>query len=82
MQTWLHARGFKYAGNIGPVEVAPNLRRQLVLLGSRLMTTFGLRGVIGVDFIDHADHAWVVEVNPRYPASVEVIEHATGRAVF
>jgi predicted ATP-grasp superfamily ATP-dependent carboligase len=33
-----------------------------------------------VDFIHHADRPWVVEVNPRYPASVEVLELATGVA--
>ena len=79
---WLHARGFKYAGNIGPVETAPAFHSELVLLGTRLMTAFGLRGVIGVDFIAHADHAWAIEVNPRYPASVEVLEHAMGHAVL
>jgi predicted ATP-grasp superfamily ATP-dependent carboligase len=38
--------------------------------------------VFGVDFILNGDRAFVVEVNPRYPASVEVIEHMQGRAVF
>jgi predicted ATP-grasp superfamily ATP-dependent carboligase len=33
----------------------------------------------GVDFIvDEAGAPWVTEVNPRYPASLELLEHATG----
>jgi predicted ATP-grasp superfamily ATP-dependent carboligase len=80
--SWLYARGFKYAGNIGPAAVSANVESQLSLLGWRLVTVLALRGVFGVDFILHNDAPWVVEVNPRYPASVEVLEHATGRAVF
>jgi uncharacterized protein len=80
--SWLHARGFKYAGNIGPAAVSANVESQLALLGWRLVAALALRGVFGVDFILHDDAPWVVEVNPRYPASVEVLEHATGRAVF
>src|SRR5262245_62223359 len=38
----------------------------------------GLLGLFGVDFIHYLDRPWVVEVNPRYPASVEVLELATG----
>jgi predicted ATP-grasp superfamily ATP-dependent carboligase len=80
--TWLHADGFKYAGNIGPAEVSAIARSALLLCGQQLMTAAGLRGVFGVDFILHEDAPAVVEVNPRYPASVEVLEHATGNAVF
>ena len=46
------------------------------------MSALELRGVFGVDFILHDGSPCVVEVNPRYPASVEVLEHATGKAVF
>jgi predicted ATP-grasp superfamily ATP-dependent carboligase len=79
---WLHSTAFRYAGNIGPIEPDGELRSELTLLGFRLMLSLGVRGVFGVDFILHDGRACVVEVNPRYPASVEVIEHATGRAVF
>jgi predicted ATP-grasp superfamily ATP-dependent carboligase len=79
---WLHARGFHYAGNIGPIALAPRLKSELVRLGEHLSTEFGLRSAFGVDFIVKGDRALVVEVNPRYPASVEVIEHACGVPVF
>lgn len=79
---WLHARGFHYAGNIGPIVLSPKLNDDLVRLGQYLTAEFGLRGVFGIDFTSSSDRAFVVEVNPRYPASVEVIEHAVGRALF
>jgi predicted ATP-grasp superfamily ATP-dependent carboligase len=79
---WLHARGFRYAGNVGPAEITEALRRELTRLGSALAAEFGLRGVFGVDIVLRNGRPWVVEVNPRYPASVEVIEHGTGKAVF
>jgi len=80
--SWLHARGFKYAGNIGPAAVSASVESRLHLLGGRLVSALGLRGAFGVDFVLHDDAPWIVEVNPRYPASVEVLEHATGRTVF
>jgi predicted ATP-grasp superfamily ATP-dependent carboligase len=50
---------------------------------SRLVEAFGLRGPFGVDFIWDGERAWVVEVNPRPPASLEVINpaRAAGKAV-
>ncbi|MBX9579600.1 MAG: ATP-grasp domain-containing protein [Gemmataceae bacterium] len=80
-EPWLHARPFAYCGNI-TANPDDNLRGTLVLIGYRLLTAGGLRGVCGVDFV-HADGSpFVVEVNPRYTAAMELLEHATGRAVF
>jgi predicted ATP-grasp superfamily ATP-dependent carboligase len=79
--SWLHARGFQYAGNItrprveGPVfGWSPNLCRDT-----------GLRGLFGLDFVaapgaERGHH--IVDVNPRYVASVEVLEFATGTSLL
>jgi predicted ATP-grasp superfamily ATP-dependent carboligase len=80
--TWLHASGYKYAGNIGPAAVSAEVTSQLDLLGRHLMAALGLRGVFGVDFVLHDGAPWVVEINPRYPASVEVVELGLVKAVF
>jgi predicted ATP-grasp superfamily ATP-dependent carboligase len=37
-----------------------------------------MRGLFGVDFVLCDEVPWPVEVNPRYTASVEVLEYATG----
>jgi predicted ATP-grasp superfamily ATP-dependent carboligase len=65
------------------------LSARLDRLGDVLAGACGLRGLFGVDGILRDDVLWPVEVNPRYTASVEVLEYALGvpllnhhRAVF
>jgi predicted ATP-grasp superfamily ATP-dependent carboligase len=76
---WLHAGPFNYCGSLGPLEVTDPLPREsLVRTGGVLAERCGLRGLFGVDGILREGVFWPVEVNPRYTASVEVLEHATG----
>jgi predicted ATP-grasp superfamily ATP-dependent carboligase len=77
-EPWLNAPPFRYAGNVGPVEATGGLRHDLAHIGEVLGEQCGLLGLFGVDFILHDGRPWVVEVNPRYPASVELLELATG----
>jgi predicted ATP-grasp superfamily ATP-dependent carboligase len=77
-EEWLNAPPFRYAGNVGPVEPAAGLRHDLIRVGDVLGERCGLLGLFGADFVLHDGRPWVVEVNPRYPASVEVLELATG----
>jgi predicted ATP-grasp superfamily ATP-dependent carboligase len=44
--------------------------------------TCGLRGVNGVDFIAQNGTPFPIEVNPRYSASLELVERAFGVSVF
>ena len=71
-------RPFAYCGSVGPLPLdcllAPALRR----LGHRLAAEGGLRGLFGIDGVLRDGAFWPVEVNPRYTASVEVLEYATG----
>ncbi|MBO0700178.1 MAG: ATP-grasp domain-containing protein, partial [Zavarzinella sp.] len=76
-EDWLYAPPFRYAGNVGPVEVPVGFRDELVRIGRVLGDACGLLGIFGVDFVEDDGRPWVVEVNPRYPASVEVLERAT-----
>jgi uncharacterized protein len=76
-EPWLNAGPFRYAGNIGPIEVPTALRDDLLRVGQVIGNGCDLLGLFGVDFIRHNGRPWVVEVNPRYPASVEVLERAT-----
>lgn len=77
-ETDLHAGPFAYCGSIGPLPLTPVLRSQVVTIGKQLADEFALRGVFGLDLLIDRNNARLVEVNPRYPASAEVIEHATG----
>ena len=67
-EPWLHAAPFGYCGNIGPVAA-----RAIPL------SEFALQGVWGIDFIVNGDATYPVEVNPRYTAGVEILEHARGK---
>jgi predicted ATP-grasp superfamily ATP-dependent carboligase len=75
---WLGAKEFQYCGSIGPVAPPPAMRRELTALGELLRKHCGLIGLFGVDGVIQEDAFWPVEVNPRYTASVEVLEYATG----
>ena len=77
-ETWLHARPFQYCGSIGPLDPSPSLRAELEEIGKVLTQGCQLRGLFGIDGVLAAERFWPVEVNPRYTASVEVLERATG----
>jgi len=76
---------FRYGGNIaGP---APCLlsRDSLVVLtdaASALARHFGLRGLFGIDFILSAGVPHVIEINPRYTASMELFEDLSGASLL
>jgi predicted ATP-grasp superfamily ATP-dependent carboligase len=76
-EPWLHVAPFRYCGSIGPLALGPELRRRLGRLGTVLAQGCRLRGLFGVDCIFRDDTPFPVEINPRYTASVEVLEHAT-----
>lgn len=46
----------------------------LARLGRLLAERFALRGVVGVDLAYDGAAWWVLEVNPRYPASAELLD--------
>ncbi|WP_439620236.1 ATP-grasp domain-containing protein [Gemmata sp.] len=81
-EPWLHARDFAYCGNVGPVPTDRNLEGELLNLYRALVADVGLRGLFNVDFILRDGRVVPIEVNPRYSASTEVLEHALGRSVF
>ncbi len=73
----LHRRpGFGWMGNVAPprlpeAELA-ELDRQLRAVCDGVAARFGVRGAFGVDAVWDGRHAWVLEVNPRPPASLEL----------
>ena len=72
---------FGYAGSIGPIEVSQQTRDLLQRLGDTLTYEAQLRGMFGIDFVLADEISWLVEVNPRYTASVEVLERTLGRCL-
>jgi len=82
------ANGFRYSGNLLPVPemIDPDSRRILFekvrRIAEFLTREYALTGVNGIDFILRNDQVYLTEVNPRYSASMEVIEIAYGLPVF
>lgn len=79
---WTGARGFRYCGSIGPLTLPAVASAELVRIGDVLASEFELVGLFGVDAVVNAQGVWPVEVNPRYTASVEVLEWATGMSAI
>jgi uncharacterized protein len=77
-EAWLRASRYHYCGSVGPLDLAKEIEAAFVLLGHALANGFGLRGLFGVDCVLRDGVPYPVEINPRYTASVEVLEHATG----
>jgi predicted ATP-grasp superfamily ATP-dependent carboligase len=77
-EPWLRSHGFQYSGSIGPWPISAATRETLEQLGNVLSEQFELVGLFGVDFILDGENVWPIEVNPRYTASVEIVERCTG----
>lgn len=71
-----------YRGSIGPVQPNAKQAETLRRIGVMLRDKLELRGLIGVDLVQSDECLAVIEINPRYTASVEVLERATGRSAI
>ncbi|HEY1065086.1 MAG TPA: ATP-grasp domain-containing protein, partial [Pirellulales bacterium] len=71
------AAPFHYCGSLGPLALSRERRAEWERIGAALAAAFGLVGVFGVDAVRHRGRLHVVDVNPRWPASAEVLEKAT-----
>ncbi|MEK6239471.1 MAG: ATP-grasp domain-containing protein [Planctomycetales bacterium] len=74
--SWLHAKPFHYCGSLGSIELASSQRGMWERMGNCLREEFQLTGLFGVDAMESSDGLYPVEVNPRYSASLEVLERA------
>jgi predicted ATP-grasp superfamily ATP-dependent carboligase len=75
---WTGGADFRYCGSVGPVVLSRSAENELLRIGELLAQRFHLVGLVGVDFIVNSTGVWLVEVNPRLTASVEVLERACG----
>jgi predicted ATP-grasp superfamily ATP-dependent carboligase len=76
---WTGGRDWWYCGSIGPLALSDAALGTCRRIGSCLAERFALVGLFGVDLVlDASERIWPIEVNPRYTASVEVLERAAG----
>jgi uncharacterized protein len=75
-------RSFRYAGNLMPLRGSAAAREEVGAIADALTREYGLRGLNGFDFILRRGRPVVLEVNPRYCASMELMERASGASLF
>lgn len=78
-----HDNSWAFAGASGPVVHGAGVAVMLARLGAALLQGLSLRGIVGVDFVvdtERDSEATVVEINPRFTASVEVHERVRRRS--
>jgi predicted ATP-grasp superfamily ATP-dependent carboligase len=84
----LGASGFQYCGSLLATPATPLFpdQEQLLDRAMALVATvtreFRLTGLNGIDFIARNGVPYPVEVNPRYSASMELIERNAGLSLF
>lgn len=72
------AHRFAYYGSI----VRRDWKSELLEQAGQALAAIGLRGLLGIDFIHTPDGRYVVvEVNPRFTASMELYELSSGRSL-
>lgn len=69
---------FRYVGSIGPIELPAYQREALMAIGEALSREFRIRGLFGVDLVMDGSDFWTIEVNPRWTASIEILERTLG----
>ena len=80
--------GYRYCGSILAPAGDPQFGHDAALfdaacaLARAASEDFDLVGANGIDFIAHNGVAWPIEVNPRWTASMELVERAYGLSVF
>lgn len=66
----LQAEEFRFCGNLGPLEIPPRLATALNSMLQALLRQCGQpRGILGMDLLLTSDICWLLEINPRIPAS-------------
>ena len=73
---------FLYSGSYGPFALNPEIERQVCGMARVLADACNLQGWFGIDFIEREGEAWLLELNPRYTASMEILERISKQSLF
>ncbi len=77
------ASGFRYCGSLLAKGLLPReALARATDLASAATEAFGLRGLNGIDFVASTGIPVPVEINPRWTASMELVERAYGVPLF
>jgi predicted ATP-grasp superfamily ATP-dependent carboligase len=82
--SWLGGSGFRYCGNISPLDLAPDdpALAEMTEVAEEIAVGLSLLGSNGIDFILTEAGPVVLEVNPRFQGSLDAVEISTGMNLF
>ncbi len=72
---------FRYGGAVRPADIAPGLAQRLAESACRLAAALSLTGLNSADFMVDGDDFWILEINPRPGATLDIFE-ADGASLF
>ncbi len=70
---------FGFSGSVTPL-VHPQAQ-QMAEMAEKIASASGCTGTFGIDFVI-GDEPWAIEVNPRFQATLDTVEAATGLNLF
>ena len=65
---------FRYGGAVGPLDIEPARAGEIEPAVGRLVRNLGLVGINSADFLISDEAAWLIEINPRPPATLDVFD--------
>lgn len=73
---------FRFGGAMAPAGIADNLAAAFTDAAIAAAREFGLRGLNGIDFLVGPDGWWLIEINPRPGATLDLFDGAEGHALI
>ncbi|HEX6094242.1 MAG TPA: ATP-grasp domain-containing protein [Dongiaceae bacterium] len=73
---------YRFAGGLQPAAVSDRLRRDAAVLLDGIVREFSLVGLNSLDVIDDGANYWILEVNPRPGANLDVYDSSGTAGLF
>lgn len=74
-----NACAYGFSGSVTPY-ISPH-SDEMIRYAERIAAASGCRGTVGIDFMA-GDEVWAIEINPRFQATLDTVEMATGWNLF
>lgn len=72
---------FRYCGSVGPINLSQNEQQQIERLGSVAAQALQLQGLFGIDFLVSPTGWHLLEINPRFCASMELYDNGSNSPI-
>lgn len=70
----INAGEFRYCGSTSDIRLSESLRQSVIEIGKTIAQKCNIRGLWGVDLIHANNICWIIDINPRPTASMELFE--------